>query len=171
MILDVGCGGTPRGDVNGDFFSGYTPHTRVTINPKKIPNFIRLDAHHLPFKNDSFDTIISYHVLEHLQNPQKALKDMKRVASKVIIRVPIWHLYSYLIEAIFMLETFMAIPILKTLGSFKAASKAVFNWKKRYSNHLWYINSKKNPKKINRFHGIPQEYEFVFSRENEQDES
>jgi len=40
LTLDVGCGADPKGDVNGDLFTGYTPHNIcITIDPKKAKNF------------------------------------------------------------------------------------------------------------------------------------
>lgn len=37
------------------------------------------DVHNLPFKNDSFDRTISTCLLHHLDNPKKALEEMRRV--------------------------------------------------------------------------------------------
>lgn len=37
------------------------------------------DAMNLAFDNDSFDFVFSYHALEHIENPQKALEEIKRV--------------------------------------------------------------------------------------------
>jgi ubiquinone/menaquinone biosynthesis C-methylase UbiE len=79
VILDVGCGPFPKGDVNCD------------LNPQrvKVQNFVRCDANQLPFRDRSFSIVNCSHVLEHLKEPLKALKDWKRVAKfKVIIRVP-----------------------------------------------------------------------------------
>lgn len=94
MILDVGCGSHPRGHVNIDLFVGRTPHQNAKpINPKLIPNFIKADAECLPIKENSFETVICHHVLEHLDNPTKALLDMLRVVTKeVIFTVP--HRYA-----------------------------------------------------------------------------
>ena len=40
MWLDLGCGGSPRGQVNLDLFYGdKTPHTVQIIDPKEIKNF------------------------------------------------------------------------------------------------------------------------------------
>lgn len=40
------------------------------------------DAENLLFKNETFDFVFSYHALEHIQNPKKALKEIHRVLKK-----------------------------------------------------------------------------------------
>lgn len=43
----------------------------------------------IPFKSDTFDLVICSEVLEHLENPEKALKELERVTKKYcIISVP-----------------------------------------------------------------------------------
>lgn len=43
----------------------------------------------LPFNNNSFDTVIMFELLEHVQNPSEILKEAKRVAKKnILITVP-----------------------------------------------------------------------------------
>ncbi len=75
LILDCGCGDKPSGDVNLD----YTYQTAF--------NFIRGDAHHLPFKNKVFKKTICSTVLEHLNKPYDALRELFRVTNgEVIIR-------------------------------------------------------------------------------------
>lgn len=54
----------------------------------KVKNFVRADAHKLPFKNKQFDTAVLAEILEHVDNPIQVLKEAKRVANKIIITVP-----------------------------------------------------------------------------------
>lgn len=54
------------------------------------------DAHKLPIKNNSFDCVLLPEIIEHLDDPKKAIAEARRVARKrVIITVPnknrIWH--------------------------------------------------------------------------------
>jgi len=88
MILDVGCGGRPRGHVNIDLYHGESPHTVKPIDPRSIENFIIADAHRLPLRSDSFSLVICDHVLEHLERPWEALAEFRRVAEGLLIRVP-----------------------------------------------------------------------------------
>ncbi len=89
MWLDLGCGGSPRGDVNLDLFQGTSPHTVQIIDPKLINNFTSGSAEYLPYKDNSFWVVSGYHLIEHLLEPTKCLVDMTRVAKKyLIIGVP-----------------------------------------------------------------------------------
>jgi ubiquinone/menaquinone biosynthesis C-methylase UbiE len=67
-ILDVGCGNSPKGDVNVDLFF----HVRCE-------NFVIGEVHHLPFKTSVFENVYSKHCLEHLESPLQFFKEAKRV--------------------------------------------------------------------------------------------
>lgn len=56
----------------------------IDFGKKNYPHikFRQADAHKLPFNANSFDLIINYEVIEHLVDPEKALKEMKRVMKK-----------------------------------------------------------------------------------------
>jgi len=91
--LDVGCGNRPTGDVNIDLFFGQETLHLDSLKPRKIKrakkNPIKCDAHFLPLRNRSFDTVYSSHLLEHVKNPSKVLIEMLRVTKhKVIFVVP-----------------------------------------------------------------------------------
>ncbi|MFB0567523.1 MAG: class I SAM-dependent methyltransferase [Candidatus Bathyarchaeia archaeon] len=93
MKLDVGCGDKPKGDVNCDLYAGGSPHftdkDHGLIDPKQIPNFVKCDAHYLPFRSNSFDVVIGNHLLEHCKHPYDVLKEFRRVTSrKIMIEVP-----------------------------------------------------------------------------------
>jgi SAM-dependent methyltransferase len=79
MILDVGSGhqignlpkgrDIARGDVNIDI-----------EKPARVPkNFVRADAHNLPFINNFFEKVYFYDVIEHVENPSKCLREIYRV--------------------------------------------------------------------------------------------
>lgn len=87
-ILNIGCG-------------GYSTHKQVwygdvRIDIHKFPNVtIVMDAHKLGFRDRSFRKIVAYEVLEHLDSPIEALKEIRRVLSDdgiVEVTVPnIWY--------------------------------------------------------------------------------
>jgi len=52
---------------------------KAVFRPKKNMEAICCDAGYLPFRNASFDTIVSIETLEHLQDPSLFLREIKRV--------------------------------------------------------------------------------------------
>ncbi len=59
--------------------------TRVT------PHLLLGDSHTLPFASHTFDALFFWHVLEHLENPRKALREAHRILQPggiVLIEVP-----------------------------------------------------------------------------------
>lgn len=95
LVLDVGCGDHPRGTVNCDLNLGHTlqgsdqTKTGIVINPHAIPNFVRCEATHLPFRGGVFDRALSFHLIEHLPYPPALLRELFRVSrGEVEIRCP-----------------------------------------------------------------------------------
>ena len=104
MRLDVGCGNTPRGDVNVDFLGSERHRSGVKLAAESIPNFVCASAYALPFNDNFFDEVVSFHLLEHLETPIVALKEMVRVSKDLVtIVVPAFayrgecgeHLYTW----------------------------------------------------------------------------
>lgn len=88
--LDVGCGCSPRGDVNVDLMLPGSD-LKWDQNPQGFKNFVRAAAEFLPFQNGSFDLVFSSHLLEHLEDPDLAVKEFLRVSScQVQVIVPFW---------------------------------------------------------------------------------
>ncbi len=90
MILDVGCGNLPHGEVNVDLFIKHSIHRKVadldtTIKVAQTPNFVCANAESLPFATNSFSTVFSKATLEHVNNPVEMLREMLRVSSKRVI--------------------------------------------------------------------------------------
>ena len=81
MVLDVGCGLNPKGDVNID-------NDRGIPKQKLIPNFILADAENLPFRDKCFSLGHASHIPEHILDPIKAFEEWKRVAKVVEIYTP-----------------------------------------------------------------------------------
>ncbi len=92
-ILDVGCG---EGFTLQKLYENKIgkklvgiDHQEIAIDiGKKIHPKLKLetgDIYHLPFKAGSFDLIICTEVLEHLEDPKKALKELARVPKKYLM--------------------------------------------------------------------------------------
>ena len=85
MTLDVGCGYTPRGDVNCDI--KMTPCVDVICS-----------AEALPFKDNVFEKAFSHHVVEHCTNPAKMLQEICRVAKTAEICTPNAHFPGWILH-------------------------------------------------------------------------
>ena len=80
-ILNAGCQSTDWGDANLD------------IIPRNVKNFVQGNIEDLSqFTDKTFSVAYASHVLEHVNDPVKAIAELKRVAHEVIIVVP--HIYT-----------------------------------------------------------------------------
>ncbi|VAW49249.1 Methyltransferase type 11 [hydrothermal vent metagenome] len=98
-VLDVGCGSGHLTNIlekthkvtSLDFVKSldYHPVNKSTI-------FVEADASTLPFEDNSFDTVICAHTLEHIKDIKKAIKELQRVCKKkLVIVVPKQRPYRY----------------------------------------------------------------------------
>ncbi len=106
-VLEIGCG-------EGVFLYNLKDHlegkdvTGIDIDPdeietaKKNVGFAKLSTasgDHLPFEDKSFDLVFCCEVLEHVEDPEKVLKEMKRVSSKYCIvsvpNEPLWRILNF----------------------------------------------------------------------------
>jgi len=99
-VLDAGCG---EGVVSG-WIAGALPHARVTgleARAGALEEFARRheseprleaaegDLYAMPFEAGAFDLVVSTEVLEHLDSPGRALREMRRVgAGALLLTVP-----------------------------------------------------------------------------------
>ncbi|MEK6940404.1 MAG: class I SAM-dependent methyltransferase [Nanoarchaeota archaeon] len=70
-VLDVGCGTL----LSKKYFKDVTG-----IDPTGIPPAIKGVAESLPFKDKEFDLVICVTVLHNVNNPEKAIQELKRVS-------------------------------------------------------------------------------------------
>lgn len=96
-ILDVGCGEgftllKLKNEKIGKSLSGIDNlDTAIKIGKKIHPtlNIKKGDIYKLPYPDNSFDLVLCMEVLEHLDKPKAALKELRRVSSKyVLLSVP-----------------------------------------------------------------------------------
>jgi ubiquinone/menaquinone biosynthesis C-methylase UbiE len=105
-VLDAGCGEgfvlsflkseNPRLDLTGTDLS----HSAIEYARKhfsEVGDFRQGNIYELPFEDDSFDLVICSEVLEHLDAPEKAIRELKRVSRQhVLITVPLEPYFQWL---------------------------------------------------------------------------
>ena len=89
-ILDVGGGYKDRAGILRDLGKVIV----LDVKPGKNVDVVG-DAHALPFKDNSFDYVVMFMVLEHLHDPIKAFSECSRVLKKngilLLTTVQYWH--------------------------------------------------------------------------------
>lgn len=94
-VLEAGCG---EGEIArrlherwGDVVALDLPDAGLRADWGSVPGprFLHADAEHLPFADDTFDVLVSVEVLEHLRDPEQALREYARVTrSHLLLSVP-----------------------------------------------------------------------------------
>lgn len=92
-VLDAGCGeGFTLNKLSqnkiGEKLEGIEFSKDAVEIGKKLHPYLSLkqgDIYKLPYKDNSFDLVLSTEVLEHLKEPEKALKELIRVSKKYIL--------------------------------------------------------------------------------------
>jgi len=91
LVLDVGSGDKPfwRADVIVDKYleDDQQRHSGAIVYDKR-KLFVKADVENLPFKDKVFDFVFCSHLLEHVENPDKAIRELNRVAKRGYIEVP-----------------------------------------------------------------------------------
>jgi ubiquinone/menaquinone biosynthesis C-methylase UbiE len=97
-VIDVACG---RGALLKEISKKHPKKKLHGVDIVTLPSginmkFTKASINKLPFKNKSFDTVLSTHVLEHVRNPEQALSELLRITKKrLIIVVPKQREYRY----------------------------------------------------------------------------
>jgi SAM-dependent methyltransferase len=92
FCLDVACGAKPFPKA----------HVLCDLNIKPVPDrsmrslvtdgkpFVLCDSRYLPFKNEAFDFVTSYYLIEHMDDPWSFFKELKRVSKHGYVQCPSW---------------------------------------------------------------------------------
>jgi|GEM_PF-1056062 len=99
--LDVGCANgdstvimkkhNPSLDLKGMELTDWGYEEAIKNHPEL--RFVQGDAKQLPFSDQSFDTVVLDHIIEHFSDPVPLILEAKRVARKrVVIGIPMMHL-------------------------------------------------------------------------------
>jgi ubiquinone/menaquinone biosynthesis C-methylase UbiE len=99
-VIDVGCGKgyliqqISAHHTAGSCYTGYDVATEPADTDKI--HFVKGSVMSIPFPDKSFDTVVCTHTLEHIRNPEKALKELRRItARRLIVVVPRQREYKY----------------------------------------------------------------------------
>lgn len=89
LVLDVGSGGWPfrRADHLADKFPDDTSHRMEALVRDDRP-FFEVDIERLPFDDKAYDFVFCSHVMEHLDNPGQAMRELSRVGKRGYLEVP-----------------------------------------------------------------------------------
>lgn len=98
-LVEIGCGRGAFQDIVADYTGTDLSETAGQHIHKR---FVRADATRLPFAEAEFDALISVHTLEHIPDPEAALREMRRVVkpSGYIFLKPAWHCRWYVCHGI-----------------------------------------------------------------------
>ncbi len=85
--LNICCGKTDGGGVNVDI-----------VKHADVPNYIQVtDVYHLPFADKQFDTVLSSHTIEHVDDPKRFFDELSRVGKEVTLVIPpLWDISAAL---------------------------------------------------------------------------
>lgn len=100
-LLDVGAGDgsvlseLARRGIGSEFYAvEISPSGVEAIKARKLAALKAaslFDGYQLPFPDKSFDLAIALHVLEHVEHERLLLREMRRVARRIYIEVPLEH--------------------------------------------------------------------------------
>jgi len=153
-VLDVGCGEKPYQSLFQS--SNYVGLEISTNNTLQYSNpDVYYDGNKFPFKDESFDAVLSFQVFEHVFEPDRFLSEVQRVLKDqgtILLTVPfIWdeHLQphdfarytSYGLTALLKKYNFEIIEYRKSLNDFRIVFQIIaMYWYKKLITKNVYLN-------------------------------
>jgi SAM-dependent methyltransferase len=98
-------------------------------------DFVVADVGALPFEEEAFDLVVSFETIEHVNDPSKALAELRRVLAKggtLVISTPNTH--EYLVDNEFHVQEFAH-------DEFVALLKDNFSWVEVMLQHNWLTST------------------------------
>lgn len=143
--LNFGCG--------NDIKRGYVNMDILKLNGVDVVH--DFNKYPYPFKDSTFDLIYTSHVLEHLDDLSKAMKELKRISkegARIVIRVPHFssgvsyrdpthkRLFSYFTFDYFTEECFYDLPKFKIINRKLNFTRLAFTFLNKIFNPIININ-------------------------------
>ncbi len=92
LCLDVACGAKPfpKASVLCDLNTKPVPDRRMKSLVTEGKPFVLCDSRYLPFKDEAFDFVTSYYLIEHMNDPWSLFRELKRVSMHGYVQCPSW---------------------------------------------------------------------------------
>jgi SAM-dependent methyltransferase len=92
LCLDIACGAKPFPNANVlcDLNVEPVPDRRMKKLVTGGKPFVMCSCYALPFKDQAFDFVTSYYLIEHLEAPWTLFKELKRVSRHGYVQGPSW---------------------------------------------------------------------------------
>ena len=131
-VLDLGCGDGFFASIafKENLFAGIDPDKKTIYEGKKYKGHDHLivsDGSFIPFKDESFNTVISNSVLEHIENVEYTLKEISRIIK------PDGYFY-FTVPGEYFGEMLLGSTVFKIL-KLNCLSNLYANWFNKHSKH------------------------------------
>jgi len=142
-ILDIGAG---DGTISSYFMSLGNKVVCVDIEDQRTekgPKFVQANSAKLPLQSNQFDVVISNHVIEHIENQELHLKEIRRVLKKngiCYLATPNWN---------FPVEPHYKIPLLHYLP--QTIFNGVLKSFRLYKENIYLLSYRNMKKKFDGF--------------------
>jgi SAM-dependent methyltransferase len=97
-LLDLGCGSNPYVGMTAGHVTKHIGLDHPTSGHDRSAVDVSASAYAIPFRSDTFTTVMCSSVLEHLEEPEAALRETARImapeACAVFITPFIWHIHE-----------------------------------------------------------------------------